>query len=191
MRTAGELVGLAVVGAATGERLGRLQDVLFEPGSGRVTAFRVRRAGGGLFSRPQLLLRERVQSVGQDAVLVGEGVGNASGGLGAAAGEGEPLATLVPVTQDPPVPGSVAAHGLDGRVVLDAAGHLAGRVADVLLDDAAGSVSALLLSAGFVGDLLHGRPRTLPLSLVRAIGADSVVAEAGYDPKAAATHPPD
>ena len=50
---------------------------------------------------------------------------------------------------------------------------------------------AELLSAGFVGDLLHGRPRTLPLSLVRAIGADSVVAEAGYDPKAAGTHPPD
>jgi len=61
----------------------------------------------------------------------------------------------------------------------------------VLLDDAGQSVLALLLSAAFVGDLLHGQPRTLPLALVRAIGRDSMVAQAGYDPISAGTHPPD
>jgi uncharacterized protein YrrD len=188
MRTAGELVGLAVVGATTGERLGRVLDVLFEPSSGRVTGFLVRRANGGLFSRPKLLSRQSVQSVGQDAVLVHNMQGQDAQGQDAG-GKGE--AALEPVEQDPPVPGSVSAHTLDGRPVLDAAGHLVGRVADVLLDDLGESVVALLLSAGFMGDLLHGRPRTLPLSLVRAIGPDSVVAVAGYDPKTAGTHPPD
>jgi uncharacterized protein YrrD len=107
---------LAVVGAATGERLGRVLDVLFEHESGRMTGFLIRPAGGGHVSRPMLMSWRRVQSVGPGAVVavLTDGTQGEEG--------------LEPVERDIPVPGSVWAHT---RWTGARCGHLVGLVADV------------------------------------------------------------
>lgn len=166
MRTAGELAGLAVVGEGTGERLGRLQDVLFDPSNGRITGFLVK--VGGLLSKPHLLPILFVRRLGQDAVLVEQG------------------RILEEVASDPVYPDSLNAHSLDNRPVLDDTGKFLGKVDDVLVSEDSLTVTALLFSTGFIGNLLHGKPH-VPLHLVKAIGQDSIVIPSSYAEQPAAT----
>ena len=174
MRTAGELSGLAVVSDAAGERLGRVQDVLFETSSGTITGLLVR-TRGGLLAKSEFLPRLFVRRVGPDAVLVEAGA----------------VLQEMPAQPDQSEgsgSGSTSAHALDGRPVLDVSGRVVGDVADVLIDEVSLRVDALLLSGSFLGDLLHGKPR-LPLAQVQTLGQDSVVTAPGYDPKVAGTYP--
>ena len=163
-RTGRELAGLAVITLNGGERLGRVEDVLFLPSSGQVAGLLVDR--GGMFSRPKFLPAGQIQSVGADAVTV--------------AGE-EALA------EAGPDPAAVASKTLDGRPVLNQAGTVLGKVTDVIVDTDSLLITALVLSTGLLDNALHGRP-LLPLSLVQAIGADSVIASNSYDPKAPPAH---
>jgi uncharacterized protein YrrD len=166
IRTGGEIAGLAVV--SEGERLGRVRDVLFAPnGGGRVTGFLVD-AGGGVFGKPKFLPRLMVRSLGADAVVV------------------EPGTTLEDVDREPVVD-SVAARAVDDRPVIDETGKFLGKVADIAVDDATLTVSALIVASGFFDNLLHGKPR-LPLEQVKAFGGDSIVASSAFDPRATAAH---
>ena len=165
MRTGGEIAGLAVV--REGERIGRVQDVLFEPNGGKITGFLV--SGGGLFSRPQFLPRLMVRSLGADAVVV------------------EPSATLEDVTKEPIVEDSVHGRSVDDRPVIDESGKLLGKVADVAVDPERLTVAALVVGTGFVDNLLRGKPH-LPMDLVKHFGGDSIVASSAYDPHASASH---
>lgn len=170
MRTAGELAGLAVVGEGTGERLGRVQDVLFDPASGRITGFLVK--AGGLLSKPHLLPILYVRRLGQDAVLV------------------EPGKILEEVNADPVYPDSLTAHSLDNRPVLDDTGKFLGKVDDVLVSEDTLTVTALLFSTGFIGNMLRGKPH-VPLHIVKAIGQDSIVVPSSYaDPTTETPAPP-
>lgn len=160
MKTGGELSGLAVVTEGTGDRLGRVQDVLFDPGSGRITAFLVH--PGGLFAKPQVLPRLFMRRLGSDALLV------------------EPGKVLEDAATDPAVEGSQHGRALDGRPVLDDAGKFLGRVDDVLVDEENLAVPALLLGTNLIDTMLHGKPR-IPLAAVKAFGQDSIVVPASYD----------
>lgn len=181
MQTAAQLKGLAVVSGATGERLGRVDDVIFDltaPAMGQITGFLV--DVGGLLTKAQLLPRGRVRSLGKDA-LIAEGVPSdpAAQTLGESG-----AAPLEPVRGDPPVAGSVAVRALDGRPVLDETGKHVGNVAGALVDETTLTVPALQIALGLVDKVLHGK-HDLPLGLVRAIGPDSVLVSNVYDPHAA------
>jgi uncharacterized protein YrrD len=63
--TSSELKGKAVISITSGARLGRVDDVLFDPASLDVAAFRVS-AGG----QQAVIPFDQVQSVGRDAVMV-------------------------------------------------------------------------------------------------------------------------
>lgn len=162
MRTAGELAGLAVVTLTGGERLGRIQDVMFHAQSGRVTGFLVDR--GGMFSKPKFLPAGQVQSLGADALTVASA---------------DALQDNSPASSDP---AELASKTLDGRPVLNPTGTVLGKVADALVDDDL-TVPALLLATGLLDNALHGKPR-LPVSFIQTIGADSVIVSQDYDPKA-------
>lgn len=163
-RTGRELAGLAVMTLNGGERLGRVEDVVFVPASGQVSGLLVDR--GGMFSKPKFLSAGQIQSLGADAVTVG--------------GE-EALAEAAPE------PSGIASKALDGRPVLSEAGTVLGKVADVVVETDGLTISALVLSTGLLDNALHGRP-LLPLSLVQAVGADSVIVSNSYDPKAPPAH---
>ncbi len=166
-RTGHELAGLAVMTLTGGERLGRVEDVVFQPATGRVTGLLVDR--GGMFSKPKFLPAAQIQSLGADAVTV----------------SGEDALTEASPTQSDSA--EVAAKTLDGRVVLTQAGTVIGKVADVSVDTEGLVVGALVIATGLLENALHGRP-LLPLSQVQAIGADSVIASNDYDPKSPAAH---
>ena len=74
-RTGRELAGLAVVTLAGGERLGRVDDVVFHAATGRVTGFLV--SLGGLLGKTRFLPAGQAQSLGADALTV-PGAGRAS-----------------------------------------------------------------------------------------------------------------
>ena len=164
MRSVSELKGLAVVSEGTGERLGRVHDVAFDSGTGHITGLLV--DAGGLFSKAQFLPTLLVRSIGADAALV----------------------EVSAVLEDPAAalgaPGVHSAHALDGRPVLNEAGAVVGKVAGVMVDEAAKRVPALLLATGLIDNVLHGKPE-LPLGMVKAIGKDSLVVSSEYEPHAA------
>ena len=63
-----ELKGRAVLALSNAEKLGQVEDVLFDAQFRQVLGIRVRR--GGLFSKARAFLRDSVTSIGADAVTV-------------------------------------------------------------------------------------------------------------------------
>ncbi len=159
MGTAGALSGLAVVSEGSGDKLGKVQDVFFEAISGTVTGFLVH--PGGMFTRALLLPRLAVRTVGMDALLVEQGH------------------VLEEIKSEPALPGSLSVSSLDGRPVLDDTGKFLGKTTDVVLANDSLSVEEIQYSSGVISSVLHGKP-TIPLSVVKAIGVDSIVVPASY-----------
>ena len=159
MRTAGDLSGLAVVGEGSGNKLGKIQDVLFDTGSGSITGFLVH--PGGLFAKAQLLPRLAIRALGNDALMVEQGH------------------VLQEITTEPVVSGSLSVSSLDGRPILDDTGKVLGKMTDAILAEAELSIEALQYSGGVLDAMLHGKAN-IPLSVVKAIGADSIVVPASY-----------
>ncbi len=161
VKTGKELNGLAVVTLAGGEKLGRVSDLVFDPGTGRVTGFFVDR--GGMFSKPKFLPAGDVQALGDDALTV--------------------ASDKVLLDGPSALTGELAAKTAEGLPVLNPAGTVLGKVSDVGVDTASLSVPYLILATGIIGDTLHGKPH-LPIAAVQTVGADSVITAASYDPKA-------
>lgn len=165
LKTGRELTGLAVVTLTSGERLGRIDDVVFQAGSGQIVGFLVDR--GGMFSKPRFLAAAQVQGLGTDALTItSEEALTETALLGA---------------------GEAAAKTIEGRPVLNQAGTILGKVAGITVDTDSLRVLCLLLTTGLLDNALHGKPQ-LPLSEVQTIGADSVIVLNTYDPKAPAAH---
>lgn len=165
LKTGRELMGLAVVTLTGGERLGRIDDVVFQADSGKIAGFLVDR--GGMFSKSKFLAAAQVRGLGTDALTI--------------TGE-EALTEAAPMGA-----GETAAKSLEGRPVLNQSGTILGKVAGIAVDTESLSVPHLLLATGLLDNALHGKPQ-LPLSEVQTIGADSVIALNTYDPKAPAAH---
>ena len=161
IKTGKELAGLAVVTLTGGEKLGRVDDVVFDPSSGRVTGFFVDR--GGMFSKPKFLPAGDVQGLGDDALTVASDKALLDG----------PSALT----------GELAAKTVESLPVLNPAGTVLGKVSDIAVDTQAMTVPYLILATGIIGDTLHGKPH-LPVSAIQTVGADSVIVSGSYDPKA-------
>ena len=162
VKTGRELAGLAVMTLAGGEKLGRIDDVVFDPASGHISGFFIDR--GGMFSKPKFLPAGSVQSLGDDALTL----------------ESETALLDGPSA----LTGELAAKTVENLPVLNPAGTVLGKVADIGVDTLTLTVPYLLLAAGLISNALHGKPH-LPLSVVQTIGADSVVVSNAYDPKSA------
>jgi len=165
IKTGRELAGLAVVTLTGGERLGRIDDVVFQAATGQIVGFLVDR--GGMFSKAKFLAAAQVQGLGADALTI---TGEEALAASAVAGAGE-----------------TAAKAIEGRPVLNQAGTVLGKVADVAVDTEGLRVPHLLLATGLLDNALHGKPQ-LPLSQIQTIGADSVIVLNTYDPKAPTAH---
>ena len=68
IKTGRELAGLAVLTLTGGERLGRVEDVIFQVGTGQVTGFIITMSG--LLTKAKLLPVSAVNSLGSDALTV-------------------------------------------------------------------------------------------------------------------------
>ncbi len=160
-KTGKELAGLAVVTLAGGEKLGRIDDVVFNPANGLVTGFFVDR--GGMFSKTKFLPAGDVQGLGDDALTT----------------QSESALLDGPSA----ITGEVAAKTIENLPVLNPEGTVLGKVADVGIDTVNLTVPYLVLSGSLIANALHGKPH-LPISAVQTVGADSVIVSSSYDPKA-------
>ncbi|MGI4791939.1 MAG: PRC-barrel domain-containing protein [Janthinobacterium lividum] len=162
VKTGRELAGLAVMTLTGGEKLGRVDDVVFDPSSGRITGFFIDR--GGMFSKPKFLPAGDVKGLGDDALTL----------------ESETALLDGPSA----LTGELAAKTVENLPVLNPEGTVLGKIADIGVDTQTLTVPYLLLAAGILANALHGKPH-LPLTSVQTIGADSVIVSNTYDPKTA------
>ncbi len=161
IKTGKELAGLAVVTLTGGEKLGRVSDLVFDPAGGRITGFFVDR--GGMFTKPKFLPAGDVHGLGDDALTV--------------------ASESVLLDGPSALTGELAAKTIENLPVLNPAGAVHGKIADVAVDTVALTVPYLLLSGSLIGNVLHGKPQ-LPISDVQTVGADSVIVSSSYDPTA-------
>lgn len=148
-----DVIGLDVVVAETGERLGRVEDVLVTHPAGRIVAFLLEGSGGEAAVFPF----EEVRAVGEGAILVESGAC--------------PLSTRRKGRL------RVLLHrhrGVIGRRLLGAGGEDLGTIEDLDFDPASGRVTGYEVSGGLLEDLRAGR-RFLPVTPGMVFGPDAVV----------------
>ena len=163
IQTGREMAGLAVVSLTGGDRLGRIDDVIFDSAKAVIVGILVDR--GGMFSKPKFLEATLVRAFGSDALTIDSE---------AALTEYDPAATGLSAQPAKP---------LGGRPVLTEAGSIIGKIADIAVDTDTLQVPYFVLSTGLLDNALHGKPH-LPLTMVHTIGADSVIVLNSYEPKA-------
>jgi len=145
MRRRGEVAGLPVVVVDSGRAVGRVKDVVFDLGQGRLSGFIVVSRGSRAF-----LPFEQVHSLGASAVTIGA------------------EAVLVPS-----FPAPVGASPV-GKSVLTREGQLLGTIDDVLFDPESGAVWGYQVTAGFISDFVEGK-KAVVLTEEIVEGPDSVV----------------
>jgi uncharacterized protein YrrD len=149
MQKVSELVGKPIVSAETGERIGKVSDVLLDPEIRRVLGLVV---GGGLFTAEHVLLSLDVQTFGKDAVIARS--------VTRIVGPKEWHKQAVEATRS-----STLKH----KRVLTTSGRALGEVHDVLLDDG-GTVEAFEVAGG----LMHRRS-IVPQAVGVTVGVDAVL----------------
>jgi uncharacterized protein YrrD len=160
MHKVSDLVGRTVVSSETGDRLGRVADVLLEPHSDRALGLVI---GGGLFEGEHVLPIGDVQTLGTDAVVAR----SAQGVLDAKQWRERRI-------------DAARSSALKHRRVLTTGGRMLGEIDDVLLDDT-GVVEAFEISRPAFGGLVRQRSR-LPQDSQVTIGDDAVlVSDAAAD----------
>lgn len=147
MARGSDLLGLPVVNAQTGRRIGRVEDLILAEGGRRLAGLVLETAG---WWRPALTIRwGAVQAVGRGAILVAAESGQPEEGI-----EGRCWRQLA------------------GKPALTDTGEELGLLAD-LWWEADGAVSGYQLSAGLLDDLIFGQP-VLPVPAAIRCGDEAI-----------------
>ena len=154
MQKVSELVGKPIVSAETGERIGKVADVLLDPHSHHVLGLVV---GAGLFRSEHVLPYSDVQTLGKDTVVARSGTG-----------------VVGPKEWREQGIDAARSSTLKHKRVLTTSGRALGEIHDVLLDDSAGTVEAFEVTGSTLGGLMHRRS-ILPQASGVTIGADAVL----------------
>ena len=150
----GEIRNLPVVGVATAEKLGSVDDLLLDQSGRQVLGFRVRR--GGLIVHHEGMLLADVQSIGNDAVVVRD------------------ASRLNKLEKFSEFSNSRLGSGIVGSRVVTEAGENLGSVGDIDADFNSGAVQRFALG-GNVLERLRGQHHSFSVDTVQSIGNDLVV----------------
>jgi uncharacterized protein YrrD len=153
MQKVSELVGKPIVSADTGERIGKVSDVLVDPQSQHVIGLVV---ASGVLSAEHVLPFTDVQTLGTDAVVARSG----SGVVGRKEWHQQAIDTM-------------RTSALQQKRVLTTSGRALGQIRDVLVDEV-GSIEGFEIAGSGFGGLLRRRS-TLPQAHGVTIGADAVL----------------
>jgi sporulation protein YlmC with PRC-barrel domain len=146
-----EIKGKAVISVTTGARLGRVEEVLLDPGSLAVAALRVSAEG-----QQALIPFDQVQSLGSDAVMV----------------PGDDVAQWIATSSA--ADGLVSIDGLKHLKVVDDTGTLLGMPRAIAVDSQDGRLLQLQVHKG--GTLgIGGETVTVPGSDLAGVGDDVLV----------------
>ena len=150
---ASELKGRAVVTLSDAEKIGRVDDILFDPTLRQVLGFRVRQAAHG---PTETVLRSAVTSVGRDAVMIPDPQ---------ALNLEERFAELA---------GAATLKQAQGMRLVSESGEAVGQVEDIELDDDARIVTAYVLSGSILERLRHATPHVAANKVLR-VGAGGIM----------------
>lgn len=154
------LKGIAVISIEHGEKVGTVDNALFDLDSRRVVAFRIRKSSFPGTAR-QLISMDDVQNIGPDAVMI-QNKDSLRNEKEDREFHNRPdlaaISTLRAVTQD---------------------GTYVGNVSTVQFDQKSGNLTAIETTGGGFMDLLR-RPKVIGMSEVISIGADVVVVPDQY-----------
>jgi uncharacterized protein YrrD len=153
MRKISELIGKAIVSADSGQRLGRVSDVLLDADARSALGLVV---SDGVLSGEQVLPLAEVQTLGTDAVVAR----SASHVVAAREWRQRDVA-------------AIRSSAVKHKPVLTGRGRALGEVHDVLLDDD-GRVLGFELVSSSMGGLRH-QYSTVPYASGLTVGADAVV----------------
>jgi len=148
MRRARDIVGLPVIDLKTGDRVGWVQDVVFDPKSDKVSG--VLLEGGHFFHVKKGIPRQAVAFIGKDALTVNT----------------VHLAELKGVLWSQKVGNQVYAEDGEAR----------GKIEDVFLDDSGERIVGYEVSDGLLADLFQGRGTILQQHVI-ADGEDVLVVD--------------
>ena len=138
MRKGSDLIGKPVIAFDTGEEFERIQDLLFDQESNQLLGFLVDE--GGWFSSARVLPLERVQSLGQDAVIVPD------------------KKAVMNAAQVPAINQVLERNNvLKGTKIMTTDGRDLGTMADLYFDEHTGSVEGYEVSGGLFADAYTGR----------------------------------
>ncbi len=130
MRKARDLMGIPILVSGSGERLGEIQDLSFDPVGMVVTGFLL--AKGNWLHPAKQVSMGALEKVETDAVKVHKSI-------------------------DACAPGLHYVSELTGKKVITLQGKELGSVQDVVLDDCCRQVIGYEISDGFINDLVSGR----------------------------------
>lgn len=150
---ASELKGRAVVTLSDAQKIGRVDDVLFDPALRQVLGFRVRQSGHGPV---ETVPRSAVSSVGHDAVMIPDPQ---------SLNLEERFAELT---------GAATLKQAQGTQVVSEGGEVVGQVEDIELDDEARTVTAYVLGGSFLERLRHATPHVAASKVLR-VGSGGIM----------------
>jgi uncharacterized protein YrrD len=154
MQRVSDLIGKSIVSATSGELVGKVSDVLFDPASCQTIGLVI---AGGLFSSEHVLAYGDVQVLGKDAV-VARAVDRVMG----------------PKEWNARGLESARSSSLNRKRVMTSTGRQLGAVSDVYLNETTGAVEALEVSNSSLGGLVN-RHSVLPQTGTLTIGPDAIV----------------
>lgn len=155
MRKARDLVGLPVVELENGEHAGEVRDVLFDTDA---TFHSLLLEKSGLLTNSQVLMKDRIHSIGQDAITI-----QSRGDIEEFRDETGIIRSLI----------SGDVHFV-GKDVFTQNGSLLGTVEDVYLDSNLNTIVGYEISEGFLVDLREGR-KVMHAHPEMMVGADMLL----------------
>jgi uncharacterized protein YrrD len=152
---ASELKGRAVVVLSTAEKVGQVDDVLFDAQYREVLGLRVKK--GGLFGKTEALPRDSVSAIGVDAVTVPSPE---------VINDQERFAQLT---------GAATLHQVEQTKVVSEGGELLGTIAHLLIDDDARKVTAYALTSSLRERVMRHEETSVKADEVLRLGEGGVM----------------
>ena len=149
MKKGRDLLGLPIIENVTGQRLGEVEDLVYQPGKFKISGFLIDK-GNWIHSAKQV-------SVETAPIVAVTGI-------------------KVATAKVLKAKGSHLVSTLQGKKVKTAGGKLLGTVQDVLLDDTCTAITGLEISDGFISDIVSGRAEISRGGIVK-LSKDAVIVE--------------
>ena len=138
MRKGSDIIGKPIVAYDTGEKVGRVRDLIFDQERNYLVALLVRE--GGFMSDARILPLVAIQSIGMHAAIV------------SMADE------IIPAKSDPQVAAILARNNImNGTHIMTTSGQDLGKMVDLYFDETTGAIEGYEVSGGIFADAYSGR----------------------------------
>jgi uncharacterized protein YrrD/pyrimidine deaminase RibD-like protein len=138
MRKGSDIVGKPIVAYDTGEKIGRVRDLIFDQDRNYLVALLIQE--GGLMSDARILPLVAIKSIGMDAAIVSRSD------------------TIIPAKSDPQVAAILDRNNIiNGTHIMTVSGQDLGKMVDLYFDETTGAIEGYEVSGGIFADAYSGR----------------------------------